>query len=112
MSVTIQPEAPPLRTDSDGTIRVGDSRITLDRVVEEYRRGGTPESISRSFDTVTVADVYGAIAYYLRHRDELDAYFAERERTAEEGWERIQTRQGSSEALWDRLRARSQQGGA
>jgi uncharacterized protein (DUF433 family) len=34
----------------------------------------TPESIMESFDTLTLEEVYGALAFYLGHRDDIDAY--------------------------------------
>src|SRR5215210_3471994 len=63
----------PLRLDGQGTIRVGQSRVTLDTVIEAYRRGDNPEVIVRQFPAVTLAEVYGTIAYYLQHQAELDA---------------------------------------
>lgn len=69
----------PLRVDESGTIRVGGSRITLDLVVEQYHNGMTPEDLVRAYDTLYLPDVYAAIAYYLRHREEIDAYMRHRE---------------------------------
>lgn len=65
------------------------------------KSGESPESIYESYDTVALADVYAVLAYYLRHRHEVEAYLAERER---EGLE-IQT---FIESVYppDRLRAK------
>ena len=73
---------PPLRVDEGGAVRVGDTRISLDLVVEQYEDGMTPEDMVRAYDTLVLADVHAAIAYYLRHRDEVRAYL---KRRAEEG---------------------------
>ena len=61
-------ELPLLRSDEGGAIRVGNSRILLDLVVLEYENGMTPEEIVRAYDTLTLSEVYGVVAYYLRHR--------------------------------------------
>lgn len=78
----IQDERPPLRVDQGGAVRVGNSRISLDLVVEQYENGMTPEDIVRAYDTLVLADVYAVIAYYLRHRDRVRAYLKRREEEA------------------------------
>jgi uncharacterized protein (DUF433 family) len=64
----------PLRADAHGTIRVGDTRVTLSAVISCFDRGATPEAIVDSFNTLQLADVYFVIGYYLRHEDEVKAY--------------------------------------
>ncbi len=76
-------DPPPLRIDEGGAVRVGNSRITLDLVVSQYENGMTPEDMVRAYDTLVLADVHAAIAYYLRHRDEVRAYLKRREQEAE-----------------------------
>jgi uncharacterized protein (DUF433 family) len=75
-------EPPPLRLDEGGAVRVGNSRISLDLVVEQYENGMTPEDLVRAYDTLVLADVYAVIAYYLRHRDVVRAYLKRREEQA------------------------------
>lgn len=75
-------EPHPLRMDEGGVIRVGQSRVSLDLVVEQYENGMTPEDLVRAYDTLALADVHAAIAYYLRHRDEVRAYLERREEEA------------------------------
>src|SRR2546428_13970112 len=75
-------EAPPLRVDEGGAVRVGNSRISLDLVVEQYENGMKPEDMVRAYDTLVLADVYAVIAYYLRHRDEVRAYLKRRKEEA------------------------------
>ncbi|MEX2142114.1 MAG: DUF433 domain-containing protein [Pirellulales bacterium] len=72
-----------LRID-EGAARVGDSRIGLDLVVEQYESGMTPEDMVRAYDTLVLADVYSVIAYYLRHRDEVRAFLKRRQEEADE----------------------------
>ncbi len=74
---------PPLRGDEGGIVRVGNSRISLDLIVEQYENGMTPEDMVRAYDTLVLADVHAVIAYYLRHRDEVRAYLKRRAAEAE-----------------------------
>jgi uncharacterized protein (DUF433 family) len=76
-------DRPPLRVDEGGAVRVGNSRITLDLIVEQYENGMTPEDMVRAYDTLVLADVHDVIAYYLRHRDEVSAYLKRRREEAE-----------------------------
>jgi uncharacterized protein (DUF433 family) len=76
-------DRPPLRVDQGGAARVGNSRISLDLVVEQYENGMTPEDMVRAYDTLVLADVHAVISYYLRHRDEVRAYLKRREEEAE-----------------------------
>jgi uncharacterized protein (DUF433 family)/predicted DNA-binding antitoxin AbrB/MazE fold protein len=82
-ATAFQADRPPLRLDEGGTIRVGDSRITLDLVVEQYESGMKPEEMVRAYDTLDLADAHAAIAYYLRHREEVQAYLKRRNDEAE-----------------------------
>ena|SRR3712207_9543394 len=66
-----------------GAVRVGNSRVSLDLIVEQYENGMTPEDMVRAYDTLVLPDVYAAIAYYLRHRGEVRAYLMRREEEAE-----------------------------
>ena len=79
----IHEDRPPLRLEEGGVVRVGRSRISLDLVVEQYENGMTPEEMVRAYDTLALADVYAAIAYYLSHRDEVQAYLKRRAVEAE-----------------------------
>ena len=76
-------EVPPLRVDDGGAVRVGQSRVSFDLVVEQYENGMTPEDMVRAYDTLLLADVHSVIAYYLRHRDEVRAYLKRRTEEAE-----------------------------
>ena len=47
MSIIIHPDPVPLRVDESGTIRVGQSRITLDVLLDYSRQGASPSSWPR-----------------------------------------------------------------
>lgn len=81
-SLAIHADGPPLRTDAGGVIRVGNSRMTLDLIVEQYENGMTPEDMVRAYDALTLADAHAVIAYYLRHVDEVRAYLSQRRQEA------------------------------
>lgn len=93
MSVVIETAAPPIRQDEAGALRVGDSRVLLDLVVQEFQDGATPEVIVQQYPTLKLADVYAVVAYYLQHQAEIEAYLAEREAMAQEVRQRIESAQ-------------------
>jgi uncharacterized protein (DUF433 family) len=73
----------PIRADEHGRLRVGSTRILLDLVIYSFRLGHTPETITAQYPSLSLDDVYLAIGYYLRHRDEVDAYLLQQEMEAE-----------------------------
>src|SRR4051812_31206533 len=85
----VQAEAPPLREEADGTLRIGSSRVLLELVIRAFQEGTTPEAITQRYDTLALPDVYSVIAYYLRHHDEIEAYLARREREAQASQKQI-----------------------
>jgi uncharacterized protein (DUF433 family) len=106
MTPVIQADAPPLRRDSSGALRVGQSRMLLDLVVHGFQDGLTPEAIVQRYPTLTLPETYAAIAYYLNHREDIELYLAERETRAAEVRQRIEGRQGELAELRARLLAR------
>jgi uncharacterized protein (DUF433 family) len=104
----LHPDRPPLRVDEGGAVRVGNTRISLDLVVEQYENGMTPEDMVRAYDTLVLADVHAVIAYYLRHRDEVRAYLNGREEEAQALQAKIEAERPrvSREELLARHRAR------
>jgi uncharacterized protein (DUF433 family) len=105
MKLEIRTDPPPLREDLGGAIRVGPTRVRLESVLTLYKRGESPEEIVQAFDTLTLADVYSTIGYYLRHQDEVDAYLAWVEDEEEAIFRRIASQPGYRE-LRERLLAR------
>lgn len=68
-----------------------------------------PEAISQRYPALTLADSHAVIAYYLRHRDELESYLEEREQEAAAVQGRIEAQQGSLAGVRDRILARQAQ---
>ena len=92
MAFNVQTEAPPLSEDATGALRVGDTRVLLEIVVR-VQDGATPEMIVQRYSTLTLADAYAVLAYYLRHPKEFEEYLARREQKAEEVQQRIESQQ-------------------
>lgn len=60
------------------------ARVALDSIIYKFRQGRSPESIQDAFPTLSLSQVYAAIAYYLDHQAELDSYLSHNEATEEE----------------------------
>jgi uncharacterized protein (DUF433 family) len=112
MTLNIHADPVPLRVDENGDIRVGNTRVLLDLVVHRYDSGATPEEIVQSYESLSLADVYAVIAYYLRHKEQLDAYLEQREKEADELQKLIESRQPplpDLKARWQALQAQKEQ---
>lgn len=103
MSIAFAAEPIPLTEDEHGDIRVGDCRVLLDLVVHAFDEGATPETIVQMYSTLKLADVYAAIAYYLRHPQEIREYLAERERRGEVIRQTFQAQQQEMSEIRGRL---------
>lgn len=60
----------------DGSYRISGTRVSLDSIVYAYMRGASPESIQRSFPSLSLEQVHGSLAFYLSHKSEVDEYLA------------------------------------
>ena len=103
MSIAFSAEPIPLSEDEHGDIRVGDCRVLLDLVVHAFDDGPTPETIVQMYSTLKLADVYAAIAYYLRHRQEIRDYLQERERRSDVVRQSFQAQQPEMSEIRRRL---------
>ena len=82
MSLIVEAPPVPLRTDEQGVMRVGKTRVPLDTVVYAFNQGASPEEIVMSYPTLELPDVYAVVNYYLYNRAEVDAYLRQREAEA------------------------------
>jgi uncharacterized protein (DUF433 family) len=86
---------------AEGGWRIADSRVSLDSVVCAYWEGKSPEAIADDFPALSVEQVYGAIAFYLRNQSEIDAYLAQQR----EKWKQLAAESNLRHAsLLNRLR--------
>jgi uncharacterized protein (DUF433 family) len=67
----------------EGAYRAGDTRVSLDSLVYLFREGTSAESMVESYPALTLEQVHGALAFYLGHQKEIDAYLEEGHRAAE-----------------------------
>jgi uncharacterized protein (DUF433 family) len=102
---SLTPQPPPLRLDANGVLCVGSTRVRLDTVIFAFNTGCTPERILDKFPSLELANIYALIAYYLRHRELIDAYLDERRKWAEVVEQEIKAR-CPTEGLKERLLAR------
>src|SRR5579872_6679584 len=58
---------------------VAGTRVSLDSVVYSFKAGDSPETIRQNFSSLTLEQVYGAIAFYLAHEQEVDCNIREGE---------------------------------
>ena len=106
MPFLLRTQAPPIREDAAGALRVGESRVLLELVLQAHQDGATPEVIVRQYPSLELADVYSVIGYYLQHRAELDEYLERREQLGQEVRARIEAAQRDGAELRQRLLAR------
>ena len=66
--------------ERNGGYYVAGTRISLDSVVCSFERGNSPEAIQENFPLLKLAQIYGAIAFYLDHQAEVRQYLEEKER--------------------------------
>jgi len=105
MSLAIKAEPAPLAVASDGIVRVGGTRVTLDTVVAVFKQGATAEEIVHRYPSLKLGDVYASIAFYLNHQEDVEAYLHQRQQQAQEIRQMNEAR-FDPQGLRDRLLAR------
>lgn len=106
MSLATATVASPLRTDEYGVIRIGSSRVMLERIVHAFDAGASAEEIVATYPTLDLGDVYATIAFILKNRDEVDAYLAESAAEAERVHQKWEAKHPTGE-LRRRIRERA-----
>jgi uncharacterized protein (DUF433 family) len=85
----------------NGGYYVAGTRISLDSVVCAFNRGDSPERILEEFPLLRkLSRVYGAIAFYLDHKVEIDRYLEESEREFEQSAIPLEQ---ANPALWEKI---------
>lgn len=90
----------------NGGYYVAGTRIGLDVLVYDFRRGRSAEAIFEAYPSIgSLAKVYGAITFILEHQAETEAYLRDQERILEE----IKAQYPMSQDMIDRFeRARNE----
>jgi uncharacterized protein (DUF433 family) len=78
-----------VHVDECGVMRVGTSRVMLDSIVASFEHGYSAETIQQQYPALSLEEVYGAIAWYLAHTEEVTQYLRRQQ------------------AVWDQWRAKA-----
>jgi uncharacterized protein (DUF433 family) len=81
----------PLTQWDDGSIRIAGSRVPIDTIIHHFKLGATAEEILYRFPSLGLSEIYGAIYYYLTHREEIDQYLQYQEAEADAVQSRIES---------------------
>ncbi len=111
MSISIATEPTVLKVDKDDVVRVGNTRVTLDIIIEAFWQGETAEEIVQQYSSLNLADIYAVLGYYLRHRSEIDVYLQRRQQQSEKARRQNESR-FDPQGVRARLLARSSHQGA
>lgn len=106
---TLIAEPPPLYVTDEGVVRVAGTRVSLDTVIGAFQNGCTAEQIAYKYPTLNLADVYAVIAYYLRHRQEVEAYLTQQHQETKDVRREVEERFPPA-GVRERLLARRMQG--
>ena len=79
----------------DGGYYIAGTRVPLDCIVFEFRNGASAESIRQTFPTLTLEQVYGAVAFYLGHQDAVESSMRE----AEQAWSAFEASHPAPESI-------------
>ena len=83
------PSTDPYIEQRDGGLYIKGSRVSLESVVYSFKEGHAPEAIrNEHFPSLSLPQIYGAIAFYLDHQVEVDRYLKECERE----WKEMESR--------------------
>ena len=103
MSITFQTDPLLLREDTTGDLRVGRDAGSRGIGASRLSRRRHARAIAQRYPSLSLADVYSVVAYYLRHRDAMERYLADRERQADDVRQRIDRPQRDLTYLRNRL---------
>jgi uncharacterized protein (DUF433 family) len=85
---------------------VAGTRIGLDVLIEDFRRGETPETILQAYPAIgSLAKVYGAIAFILDHPEAIESYLEEQNGL----WKRFREEHPIPDEMLERFRRTQQE---
>jgi uncharacterized protein (DUF433 family) len=68
----------------NGGIYVAGSRVSLASVIYAFRSGESADTIQQNFPSLTLAQVYSGLAFYLNNEAECEAYLRDLDRRWDE----------------------------
>jgi uncharacterized protein (DUF433 family) len=90
----------------DGGYWIAGSRVSLDSIVYCFRDGQSPEGIAENFPVLSLEQVYGAIAFYLSNRKDIDEYLIKAEEEGKKISREINDKlRQNNPSLYEKLRA-------
>ena len=93
----------PLWKDDYGVIHIANTRVTLDVVIAAYQHGATPNEINQGFPTLSLAEIYAVLAYYLSNQEQVHTYLSERDEQTELIYREIEVKRPATFDLRSRL---------
>jgi uncharacterized protein (DUF433 family) len=85
----------------DGKVCIARTRIGLDVLVYDFRRGETPEAILQAYPSIgSLANVYGAITFILEHPEAIESYLREQDGA----WEKLREEHPIPDEMLERFR--------
>jgi uncharacterized protein (DUF433 family) len=105
MTLVVTAEPAPVETNADGTVLIGETRVTLNTLVAVFNQGMMAEEIVYRYPSLKLADIYATIGFYLNHQQEVEAYLHQRQQQAQE-IRRMNEAKFDPQGLRDRLLAR------
>lgn len=83
----------------DGGYYIAGTRVPLECIAFEFGKGASVESIRQTFPALTLEEVYGAVAFYISHRDVVETSMRE----AKRAWQEFEANHPLPDAIRDRL---------
>jgi len=102
------PHTVPLVQWECGTIRVRNSRVTLDTIVHRMQVGDTIEAIHEGFPTVSISQIKAILEWYFENKAEADEYLLQREAEGERIRQWVESQPGYKERHEKLLRCREE----
>ena len=78
------PDTVPLVQWEDGSVRVRNSRVTLDTIVIQMQVGDTVAEIHEEFPTVSIMQIEEILRWYFDNKAQVDEFLEQNEAEAEE----------------------------
>jgi uncharacterized protein (DUF433 family) len=72
--------------ERNGGLFLQGSRVSLASLIYAFQDGESPETIRQNFPSLSLAQVYGAIAFYLSHPDQSRTYLESLKQT----WDKLE----------------------
>ena|SRR5437868_3757492 len=99
--MTVLPASKYVELRDDGKVCIAGTRIGLDVLIYDFRRGETPEAILQAYPSIgSLVNVYGAITFILEHPEAIESYL----RKQDEAWEKFRKEHPIPDEMLERFR--------